>query len=136
MDIQITFPGGTRVDAQIGSHIVSTDQPVKGGGSDSAATPFDVFLASLGTCTGIYVLNFCRQRNIPTEGLRMTQHMDTDPETGMVRSIKLEVHLPTDFPVKYTAALLRSAEQCKVKKHLEQPPHIEVIASTVDTVST
>ncbi|NOK59030.1 MAG: osmotically inducible protein OsmC [Chloroflexi bacterium AL-W] len=136
MDIQITFPGGARVDAQIGSHVVATDQPVNGGGADSAASPFDVFLAALGTCTGIYALNFCRQRNISTEGLRMTQHMDTDSETGMVRAITLEIHLPADFPVKYTAALLRAVEQCKVKKHLEHPPQVAVTTSTIDTVVT
>jgi putative redox protein len=48
-NIEITFPGGKRVDARIGAHVVRTDQPASSGGADSAAAPFDLFLASIGT---------------------------------------------------------------------------------------
>ena len=64
MEMVIDFPGGARVDAHFGPFTVMTDQPSKAGGEDSAPTPFALFLASLGTCAGIYVLGFCRQRNL------------------------------------------------------------------------
>ena len=67
MEMEITFPGGARVDANFGGMTVKTDQPVQGGGQGSAPTPFATFLASIGTCAGIYVLGFCQQRGIPTE---------------------------------------------------------------------
>ena len=122
----IDFPGGNRVDAHFGPYTVSTDQPPIGGGQASAPTPFALFLASLGTCAGIYVLGFCRQRGLPAEGIRLAQRAERDPVTHMVSKVALEIHLPPGFPEKYKDALIRSAEQCAVKKHLENPPQIVV----------
>jgi putative redox protein len=122
----IDFPGGARVDAHFGAHTVKTDQPPAGGGEDSAPAPFSLFLASIGTCAGIYVLAFCRQRGLPTEGIRLVQRMETDPATHMVGKISLEIQVPPSFPEKYKDALIRSAEQCAVKKHIEKPPKFDV----------
>jgi putative redox protein len=130
MEMVVSFPGGARVDAQFGPFTVKTDQPPQGGGEGSAPTPFAVFLASLGTCAGIYVLGFCRQRGLPTDGIRIVQRAGTDPATGMVGKVGLEIHVPPSFPEKYHAALIRSAEQCAVKKHLESPPKFAITAVT------
>jgi ribosomal protein S12 methylthiotransferase accessory factor len=129
MQMVIDFPGGARVDAHFGPHTVLTDQPPQGGGEGSAPTPFAMFLASIGTCAGIYVLGFCRQRGIPTEGLRLLQDLETDPASGMVSRVMLDIEVPADFPEKYKASLVRAAEQCAVKKHLEHPPTFEVRTS-------
>ena len=126
MEMVITFPGGARVDAQFGPYTIRTDQPAQGGGDGSAPTPFATFLASIGTCAGIYVLGFCRQRGLPTDGIRIVQQMETNPATGLIGKVKLDIHVPADFPEKYFPALIRSAEQCAVKKHLENPPIFEV----------
>jgi putative redox protein len=125
MEMIIDFPGGARVDAHFGNHVVPTDQPLQGGGTDSAPTPFAVFLASIGTCAGIYVLGFCRQRGLPTEGIRIVEKVNY-AVTGMVETIDLEIQVPADFPAKYYEALVRSADQCKVKQHLEHPPKFNV----------
>ena len=125
MDMTISFPGGARVDAQVGAHTIRTDQPAKGGGEDSAPTPFALFLASMGTCAGIYVLGFCKQRGLPTEGIRLRQRVERDPETHLVNLVKIDIEVPPEFPEKYYTALVRVAEQCAVKKHLEHPPKIE-----------
>ena len=58
MEMIIDFPGGARVDAHFRGHTLPTDQPAGGGGEDSAPMPFEVFLASIGTCAGIYILGF------------------------------------------------------------------------------
>lgn len=126
MDMIVTFPGGVRVDAQFGSHTIRTDQPLQGGGEGSAPTPFALFLASIGTCAGIYVLGFCKQRGLPTDGIRILQRMDADPRTGLISSVGLDIQVPPEFPQKYHEALIRAANQCAVKKHLETPPQFEV----------
>ena len=133
MEMEITFPGGARVDASFNGLTVMTDQPVQGGGAGSAPTPFATFLASIGTCAGIYVLGFCRQRGLPTEGLKLVQRMETDRATGMVGKIALDIQLPPGFPDKYKAAVIKSAEQCAVKKHLEHPPVFQVTTTAADT---
>ncbi|GAB4531015.1 MAG: OsmC family protein [Anaerolineales bacterium] len=126
MEMVIDFPGGARVDAHFGSYTVKTDQPPMGGGVGSAPTPFAVFLASIGTCAGIYVLGFCRQRGLPTDGVRIVQRIHSNPFSGMVGKVELEIQVPPEFPQKYYQALVRSAEQCAVKKHLENPPQFDV----------
>jgi ribosomal protein S12 methylthiotransferase accessory factor len=122
----VTFPGGARVDAQFGQHTIRTDQPVRSGGEDSAPPPFGVFLASIATCAGVYVLGFCQQRGLPTEGIKLVQRLEVDPKTGMVAKIGIDIQVPPGFPEKYHEALVRAANQCAVKKHLEHPPAFDV----------
>ena len=93
--------------------------------------PFEVFLASIGTCAGIYVLGFCKQRNLPTEGIRIIQRNHT-AANGMVGKIDLEIQVPPTFPAQYYDALVRSAELCKVKKTIENPPSFEVTTTKVE----
>jgi ribosomal protein S12 methylthiotransferase accessory factor len=131
MEMIIDFPGGLKVDAHFGPYTVKTDQPVEGGGDGSAPTPFATFLASIGTCAGIYVLGFCKQRGIPTDDIKIIQRMYSDPFTGLVGRVELEIQLPKSFPEKYRDAVVRAANLCAVKKHFEKPPQIDVHAKTV-----
>jgi ribosomal protein S12 methylthiotransferase accessory factor len=137
MEMIIRFPGGARVDAEFGPHTVRTDQP-RPAGEASAPTPFATFFASIGTCAGIYVLGFCRQRELPTEDIRIVQRLDVDRATGMVTNVHLDIHVPPGFPEKYRDALVRSAEQCAVKKHLEAPPRflVTTVADAAETSGT
>jgi len=127
MEMIIDFPGGSRVDAHFGSFTVKTDQPPVA----SAPSPFATFLASIGTCAGIYVLGFCKQRNLPTEGIRLVERIHTDPATGMVGKIDIEIQLPATFPEKYRGAVIKSAEMCAVKKAIEYPPKFEVTTTVL-----
>lgn len=126
MDMIIDFPGGARVDAHYGPYTIMTDQPPAGGGTGEAPTPFALFLASIGTCAGIYVLGFCRQRGLPTEGIQIVQRMHRSTQNGLISQVDLEIQVPPSFPEKYHESLIRSAQHCAVKKHLEQSPEFEV----------
>ena len=126
MELEIIFPGGKRVDAASNGFVIQTDQPPQGGGEGAAPTPFTLFLASMGTCAGIYVLGFCQQRGIPTDDIRIRQSLEVDSATRMVERVNLDIDLPADFPERYAPALIRSAELCAVKKHLEKPPEFSI----------
>ena len=126
MEMLIDFPGGARVDAHFNGFTVCTDQGPQGGGEASAPTPFDLFLASLGTCAGIYVLGFCRQRGLPTEGIQLRERVVRNPETRKLEAVEIDIEVPLAFPEKYHEALVRAAAQCAVKKQLEAPPAIQV----------
>jgi putative redox protein len=131
-DIEVTFPGGKRVDARVGPYIIHTDQPVDGGGEATAVAPFDLFLASLATCAGLYVLAFCQVRSLAIDGLAIRQHVDFDPGTKLPTRIHLELRLPSSFPDKYRSAVVRAAEGCKVKKTIAAAPAIEVVVAPTD----
>lgn len=120
MDLKVNFPGGLAVNAEYGPFNITTNQ------NGTAPPPFALFLASIGTCAGIYVLSFCQQRGLPTEGLEIKQKMETDPMTRMIKKLVLDIHLPANFPEKYKEAVIRSADQCAVKKHMVAPPEFEI----------
>jgi putative redox protein len=129
MEIEISFPGGKKVDALYNGITINTDQPVEAGGEGSAPAPFDLFLASIGTCAGIYVLSFCQTRNIPAEGIKIIQHMKYNLAEKLVEEIELEIKLPIGFPEKYKSAIEHTAEHCTVKRHLLKPPLITVYST-------
>jgi putative redox protein len=125
MDMEVYVPGNKKVFAKFGDFLVETDQPVRAGGDASAPTPFELFLASIATCAGIFVLGFLQKRGLSTEGAGVSLHADRDPETHMVKAVSLQIKLPPDFPDKYNDAIIRAAEQCTVKRHLEDPPRFD-----------
>jgi ribosomal protein S12 methylthiotransferase accessory factor len=127
--MEITFDGGKVITAHLNDHIIRTDQSVKSGGQNSAPAPYDLFLASIGTCAGIYVKSFCDQRDIPSENIKIIQSVEFDSQTRLPANIKLDIQLPVDFPEKYKAAVINSAELCAVKKTINNPPKFEIITS-------
>lgn len=126
--MQIQFPGGLRVQALHEGFLIRTDQPEKSGGTGTAPSPFDLFLASIGTCAGFYVLRFFQQRGLDAEGLGLRVTPEWDPERKLTSRIRIEVELPGTFPEKYREAVLRAVDQCSVKRHLLDPPAFDVVA--------
>jgi len=124
--IEIRFPGGVAVDAEVHGFTVHTDQSQAHGGGGSGPAPFDLFLASIGTCAGFYALRFCQERQISTAGMELRMTLEKDPAT--VGSVRLELTLPAGFPEKYVGAVLRAMDQCAVKRALLDPPAFEMSA--------
>ncbi len=126
MEITVTFPGNKLTSAQAGSHTVLTDQSVMSGGDGTAPAPFTLFLTSLASCAGIYVVYFCEKRGIPVSNIKVIQSDERDPETHKVTRITIEIELPADFPDKYRKALLHTVDLCTVKKTMLDPPEFDV----------
>lgn len=129
MEIEVVFAGKQKVNAHINGFVVKTDQPVNRGGDGENPSPFELFLASLATCAGIFVKMFCDQRNLPTEGIKLIEHVENDKVNHRVSKIGIEIKLPPDFPEKYKSAVINSAELCAVKKLIQDPPVFEVYTS-------
>jgi ribosomal protein S12 methylthiotransferase accessory factor len=125
----VTFPGAKRVDAEYGGFTIHTDQSKHGGGEGSAPQPFDLFLASIATCAGIYVKGFCDSRGLSTEGLGLEMEIEKDAATHRVGRLIITIHLPAGFPEKHREAVIRAAELCAVKKHILEPPAFEIRAA-------
>jgi ribosomal protein S12 methylthiotransferase accessory factor len=120
MEMEIVFPGGQRVDAVAGNMVITTNE------DPATPQPFALFLASIGTCAGVYVMGFCRHRGLPLDGIKIMQRMRTNPASRLIEEIDLEILVPPSFPEKYHDALVRAADQCLVKRHLVQPPTFNV----------
>ena len=129
MDMIITLGKNKQVSANYKGMEIHTDQPVKEGGDGQYPAPFDLFLASIGTCAGYYVLAFCQQRGIPTEGIELVQKMHRDQQKKMIGRVEIQIILPEGFPEKYKDSLVKAAGACAVKKHIADPP--EFLIETV-----
>ncbi len=127
--IDVTFLEGVQINANVDGFDILTDQPENNGGTNAAPNPYYLFLSGLATCTGFFAQRFCKERNIATEGLALTLDMERDEATHTTTKIIIKIKLPEDFPVKYKKAIIRAAEQCAVKKTLDNPPEIEMTAA-------
>jgi ribosomal protein S12 methylthiotransferase accessory factor len=129
ISMEVTLDGGKVITAHLNGKTIKTDQSVRNGGEGTAPEPFELFLASIGTCAGIYVKSFCDQREIPAENIRIIQSVEFDPERRVPSIIKLDIRLPAGFPEKYRAAVINAAELCLVKKTINFGPAFEVFTS-------
>lgn len=125
--IEVTFPGGKKVDAKVNQFLIRTDQSVKVGGDSSAPEPFSLFLASIATCAGIFAIGFCQSRNIDTNGLGLKMVCNWDNIRKLYTNISLQFTLPVDFPEKYKNSLIKAVDLCTVKRHLMEAPNFEIV---------
>ena len=124
--IQVSFTGGKRIQAKVGDFTILTDQPIKYGGEAGAPAPFDLFLASLATCAGIYAWNFCQSRDLSTEGIGLRMQCVRDESKKLFTEMKLHLTLPEGFPEKYRAGIVRAMELCAVKRHIHEAPEFSI----------
>ncbi len=127
--MEITFDGGKVITAHIDGHTIKTDQPLDNGGGNTAPAPFDLFLASIGTCAGIYVKSFCDRRQISTEGIKIIQTLEYGEDQKVPASINLDIQLPAGFPEKYKDAVINAADLCLVKKTIAKQPKFSIITT-------
>jgi putative redox protein len=123
----VTFPGGKRVDAEYNGFTIRTDQPPRGGGEGSAPQPFDLFLASIATCAGIYVKGYCDTRDIATEGLGLEMRVERDDGAAAASGSSCSRSgCRRGSPRSTATRVVRAADLCSVKKHIFDPPAIEI----------
>ena len=124
--MKITFEGNKKVKVHVKNFDIMTDQSKEHGGDSSAPTPIDLFLASLGSCSGVFVLNFLKQHNLPE-----TVYLPLEPECNIneyvIDKIKVFIHVPPDFPAKYENALVEGAKRCLVARHVKITHEISVV---------
>ena len=130
-EVIVTLPGKRRVDAQVGRHVIHTDQPVTNGGEDSAASPFDTFLAAMGACAGIFIQGFCAKRDIPYADIKVVLRPHDDAQ-GDLEAVDFEIQVPPSFPEKYRDALVNVVDKCSVKRAIQRQPTFTTHTETVD----
>ena len=129
MTIKVHLAGGKKVNASAGSFEIKTDQCARDGGEGSAPDPFTLFLASIGTCAGVYAQSFCENRKIDTESIRITMEYEFNKTEKLIEKIIIKIAVPADFPMKYDNAIISAIAQCTVKRHLKESIQVEISVS-------
>jgi ribosomal protein S12 methylthiotransferase accessory factor len=126
-NIRVSFGEGLKVSAEYKGHVITTDQPVHQGGGGEFPAPFDLFLVSIATCAGFYVLAFCRERQIPLDDIEVTMDMVKGEVSKRIEKITITLSLPPSFPEKYKFAVVKAVDHCTVKNHIINAPQFEIV---------
>ncbi|BBD09461.1 OsmC family protein [Desulfovibrio ferrophilus] len=123
----VSFAGGVAIEAKIGDHVIRTDQSRDEGGQDSGPTPFGLLMASVATCSAVYAVRFCENREIPIEGMKLRAVCEFTDKPFHMDKMTLELTLPEGFPEKYKGAILKAMNLCAVKKNIIDAPEFETV---------
>ena len=127
--IKLNFGENKKIDVVMGDTVIPTDQSLANGGDASAPEPFQLFLASIAACVGIYALEFCRNRNISTRGMDLVMECERDPAQKRYTKMSFDLTLPEGFPEKFRNVIVRAMDLCAVKKHIVNAPEFEITTS-------
>ncbi|MDP2911640.1 MAG: OsmC family protein [Candidatus Omnitrophota bacterium] len=124
---EIGYMGGMKFEARNRSHTVIIDQPEDGGGQDQGPTPPELFVDSLGSCIGVYVLAFCKNTGLNPDGMRIILDWEkASDKPSRIKSINAKIELPNAVVGQRKAALLKVAESCLIHETIKHQPEITI----------
>lgn len=122
---------------EMGKHSFAVDEPVSYGGTDTGASPYDLLLAALGSCTSMTIGLYARKRKWPLEKITISlRHAkihardcdDCETQEGKVDRIWREIHLTGDLSDEQRAKLMEIADKCPVHQTLTSEINIKTVA--------
>ena len=129
MSIEIRFEGGVRFAVEARGHTWTFDLPESSGGGDAGPTPPEAFVASVGACIGVYLVDYCDRAGLPTEGLALTASFDTTAGPKRIGRIQIDVKLPPGIPEDRLRALRKVADACLIHQTLVHGPEVAIALS-------
>lgn len=126
MEMKIAYKGGKKFIATCRGQQIIIDLPVEQEGNDEGMTPPETFIASLASCMGVYVLNYCRNVKINPNNMLLSVSWDKASNPARINNIKVEIRLPKMLDQERREALIKVAEHCLVHNTIHTPPKLEV----------
>ncbi len=124
---EIKYINGKKFSAQNRTHTIIIDQPKEGGGEDQGPTPPELFIDSLGSCIGVYVLAFCKNTGLDSSGMKINLEWEkASDKPSRIKTISAKIYLPNADVGARKAALLKVAESCLVHETIRSHPDIKI----------
>jgi putative redox protein len=125
--IEVSFLDGEAYEIAIGGHRLTVDQPVEVGGTGSAPTPTELFIASLASCVAFYAGRYLTRHGYSRTGLAVSAgYKFASDRPARVSAIRISLKVPTDVPEERWPALAAVAGHCTVHNTLEKPPAVDI----------
>lgn len=125
-NVQIVLSGKKSFTVSIRGHKMVTDLPVDQGGDDTAPTPVELFVSSMGACMGIYALSYLKTAGVSYEGLSLSIEWTLGSNKRRIREIKVILSLSGADLGDRKAALISAAKKCLLHNTLYEPPEISL----------
>ena len=131
--VRVRHVGGYQVEVVGETHAVRIDLPPERGGEGAGMTIGEVFLGSLGACTLLTVLHYCRANGLPLTGIRAELSAEPAEHPKRIGRVVQRLTLEGDLSQKQRETLERVAHGCSIHNTLTHPPEvvIELTATTV-----
>jgi uncharacterized OsmC-like protein len=128
---------GFAQEISVGSHRLTSDEPIEFGGKDTGPSPYDLLLAALGSCTSMTVAWYARSKKWPLE--RVTVNLrhskihaadcrDCETKEGRIDRIEREIHLVGKLNPEQQKKLIEIADKCPVHRTLRSEIDIQTKA--------
>jgi len=124
--ISIRHEGDYKFRLKCREHELIADLPHAGGGSDAGPTPPEYLIAALGSCVGVYVVDYCQRTGIPYHGMQIDLKWEDGKAPSRIAAIEVSVTLPEGVPDEHREKLHRVAEACKVHNTLMNSPKVSI----------
>ena len=126
MEVMVSHLGQVRFNIQARSHSILCDQPMENGGEDSAMTPPELLLASLGSCAAFYAVQYLKARNLADRGVEVSVTADKLKQPARLGNFNIHVECPVALTEEQTEGLRRSVHCCLIHNTLLSPPEIKI----------
>jgi putative redox protein len=114
-------------EIEAGRHALLADEPIEFGGEDTGPSPYDLLLASLGSCTVMTLRLYASRQGWPLDAVTVAlthdriyaeDCADCATKEGRLSRITREITLGGDLTAEQRARLMRIAERCPVHRTL------------------
>ncbi len=126
MEVKVSHTGQVQFKIQSRSHTIHCDQPVDNGGEDTAMTPPELMLASLGSCAAFYAVQYLKTRNLAETGVEVSVTAEKLKGPARLGNFKIRVEYPVVLDQAHTEGLMRSVKHCLIHNTLLAPPEISI----------
>jgi uncharacterized OsmC-like protein len=120
------YQGKMLFESKIGNHTVTIDVPASMGGSDRGPMPPQLFIASLGSCIGAFVAQYCEKNGIDDTGMAVEMTFEKAADPTRLVNLKAAVKLPNGDCGKRIKAIERVAEHCPVHSTINTMEGLEI----------
>jgi len=117
---------GDRFAISVRGHTISVDQPVDAGGTDTAPTPTELFVASVAGCVAHYARRYLARHDIGSDGMAVTARYVMAERPARVDAVDIHITPPDSLPVERRDAFLAVASHCTVHNSLAQPVAVQI----------
>lgn len=130
MTVTVSLENGLQTTAKVGHHTWHADEPLDSGGTDTAPTPMQQLLGSLGGCIAITVKLYADRKQWPLEKIEVELDIQRfnapdyaayKGDAQFVHEIREKVVLHGPLSDDQRARLMEIATKCPVRRVLSNP---------------
>ena len=126
MKLTVQHIDGMRFLAKANGHTVVVDATPEDGGGGTAISAPQLFVAATGACILEFVLNSCRLRGVPVEGLSVEMVHEQVPRPRRVGALEATIHIEPDPSAEVKRRLLGVARHATLVSTLVRPPEVRL----------